>query len=234
MSKPTRAAVGAVVDRSAQTLSQTLLADEHRARLGMEEQFITGLAVARPALRTIYSQGLSRALAAGRSAMFDQLMSAVVAATYQDVQQLLTVAAGRAVDAIVGELQAIESNLGRKYDGLAEVSADAARQSSASYVDDQLQVWIDDAAAAVVWFSDLVEADWRAAVQFGETVEDVDRRMFSAEPVRLPGHGGQGTWWRPFGSVFAAAKAQEFIVVNQIRARAVQEFNVAGVALRDG
>ena len=232
--KPTRAETGLVVARSAQALSDSLLEDEAAARLAMEARFVSGLAPARTTLARLYHTGLGTALSSGQLSWFDEAMTAIVGECVNEVEALMISAGARAIQSVTGELEAIERNLGHRYDGLAEQAAASTATSMSFYVDEQLDVWVADAAGAVLWFADTVEADWRAAIRLDETAEEVDRRMFSAEGARLPGHGGQGAWWRPLGSIYAAAKAQEFILVNRLRARAIQEFNVSGMALRDG
>ena len=69
----------------------------------------------------------------------------------------------------------------------------------------------------------------RTRVCAGESDGPSEGKVYEVSTaVRLPGHGGRGTWWRPFSAIIAAARSHEFTLVNAVRQQAMVEFNRAG------
>lgn len=223
---------GRKVDRSVDALSLALLADEALAKNEMEKLFVAGIPAARAVLTKAFTSGMVNAVTRGD---VDRLGgTTVVGLCAAPVEALIRSAVARSAVSVKVELEAVETNLGRRYDGLASVAVDKVMVDMELRYQTFLERWAADMAKALVWFEDTVEDDWRAVASGKELYGAADERLFSARPIRLPGHSGQGSWWRLFQSVFASAKAQEFIAVNEVRVRAIGEFNDAGVALRDG
>lgn len=217
-----------------QSLSDALLADEAACRASMEALFLQAALRARPRLKASAAAGPAAMIAQSLETEFTDELALVTVGCLGHAQTLWTAGVGKALTTVKVELEHIEWNLGRRYDGLASSAVDSARAAFDTSMADLRATWLNDAALALVQFEDKVVDDWRAAAQGDETPEQLDRRMFSADPVRLPGHGGMGSWWAPFQACYAAAKAEEFIAVNGVRRDAIATFNRDGIRLRDG
>lgn len=217
--KQTRAQTGRLVARSVEALSGGLLVREEEARRQVEDVFLRPLGDVAAAVGTL--KGLPR---------LSELADAVVVGCVPIVRDLWAEAAFMSLAAIGTELEAIERNLGRKFDGLANAAVERVDPLVVPECERQLPEFVQDVAAGLVWAEEQRESTVRASLSAGEEREDMVRRIVSATPVRLPGQSGVGLWWKPMQTVMASAKAQEFVLVNRVRQQAMYEFNRIGAA----
>lgn len=229
-----RAQVGKLIDRSATALSDDLLLDEAAAQEAMEAVFVEPIPVVREWLNRWERDGWQTVMSRGNDQKIVGVVQEVVADCYPIVAAMMVVSGDKAAKAIRVELGAIERNLGRKYDGLANAAVDATLPLVAGRRTELLDVWVADMAEGLVSFEAVLRDDLRAAALGEETVADVDRRVFHDKQVNRPGHSGRGCWWQPFSRCVAAMRSQEFNLVNSVRQHSIFEFNKRGVELRDG
>lgn len=232
--RPTRAETGRLVNTSADRLGDSLLLDEDTARLAMEAKFTEEIRAAQTAVSLAFRSGLTSSILSEPFASLNRRIAETVVACVPDLRALLVNAADQTLRACRYELEAIERNLGRRYDGLGSQAVDVVGATVDVRYEERVATWLAEVAVALLQFEDMVADDWRTAERLEESEEQVLRRMFSPDGANLPGHAGMGAWWKPLSACFASARSQEFILVNGIRVDAIRIFNEEGAALRDG
>jgi hypothetical protein len=226
--KADRRDAGRKVAEIAQAFSDSLLADE-----------VSTFAVIDQRLRVKVDTARSAVLEAGRrvkgdvarlpsqAAMFATVVAqhrAGVAAGVPEVRGLARTASEKARGSIQRELFVCQTTLGGKYDGLAAESLKATRGQTSASVEFYVGQYVMAAGAA----NDALEGLARQQVRAAQSVEEVVERLFSPEPLRLPGNGGRGVWWQSTSTLHAAARHVAISVANQVRQDAMIAFDDIG------
>lgn len=222
--------VGADVLARAARLSDALLAKEVRAFGRNEASFIGPVATARARQDAAFRRGIgsARALDEGTAAVARQMAHAIDG-TVPAFELLLKESGGLARVSITQELRLVESTLASKYRGLTRAAMSLLDDDAVeSLAVDAVLTYQQALAASATWFVEQLRTEWRTAATMREAIELVDRRLFSTQPVALPGHSGVGLWWKVLQVADRTAREGSISHVNAVRTAAMSWFNRLG------
>lgn len=233
MPRRERLSAGDIVRLRVERLSDELLAEEHAVFAQFEFQFAERYPNALRLVQAAYRKGLAAEVRNGRMVEKCQLVveDAVEACT-EAVGGLLERASVMVMDSLADELTACESTLSKKYEGVAARAVAEVTGKSGAVQAAALDQFRTEAVRSVMFWRTDWEDAIRYAVMMGEEMGVLEKRLFSTDRVRLPGHSGRGVWWRVTGSMSRFAREVEFQSVNDLRTLAMSRMNVAANARR--
>lgn len=228
-----RKAAGQRVAAVAGGLADDLLRDEQEVFARVAARLANGQAPALKALR----DGLSTVGNVGYLAAHSPSQERMVEIHRQTLTPCFAEATGLtgrvvelSIDAIREELRVCERTLGAKHAGLADVAADAAAEDADVIQRRTLMVHAANLDRTVAAFADGLRRQLLLAKQYGDTPEQVERRVFSLDPVNRPGTGGRGVWHRSGSWVNESTRDAGISTMNAIRTAAMRRFNEEGAA----
>lgn len=222
---------GVVVSRLAGDLSDALLALEQQFFLDLEGILIGGVASARKLVTAVdgdWAKAVGRVDIPQQMSEVQQLamrdMMPVAAAFFTDAAEL-------ALKSIQIELRACElsTDIPSAHDdaieSVASRAVDRARLAMPFDMDVAHASFDQSVLTQMQWGRDTFTALFLRAMQEDEDQATVVKRMFSVDPVRLPGQSSIGVWWRALNYLRRDARGAEILMVNRLRKRSMVLFN---------
>lgn len=147
------------------------------------------------------------------------------------VEDLAEQAVQMSLDAILDELVLCERTLNpKRYAGLAVAAVSAVRDGTDVVVKEMLDRYDAQVDTAVFTFTVGIRQQVQFAGQYGDTPEQVAKRLFSPDPVNRLGCSGRGMWWRTPSSLNRDARAVSIGLMNATRTAAMKAFNEIGAS----
>lgn len=234
MPRLARRSAGNQTGALAERLSDDLLAYEEASFEAMRDALADGLGRGEKAWRGAVRRSKGDVPAIASDAAFSLALTAAhreaVRSTADTVASLASISVSLSLESIEKELLLCERTLAGKYKGTTALAVAEVRPV-ASQISGQVGGLFGQAVdAAVLSFTGEVRRQCHFAVNAGDTADQLEARLFSESPVRRPGIGGRGLWWRSGTILNAAARAVSISAMNGARVAAMQAFNREGAS----
>jgi hypothetical protein len=222
---------GVVVGRLVDDLSDSLLALEQQFFHRAETLMVGQVDLSRKLAQSV-SGDWARALGIDNLPLnLAYLQADAMALTMPSAKTFFEAAAELALDSIQIELRTCElsSSVPSAHEGiessLAVKAVETARLATPFDVDVAHAAFDQGRLSQRAYSEEAFKKVLLVARHNDEDEAAVMARLFSADPVRLPGQSGAGVWWSCLTYLRRNARGAEILMVNRLRKRAMVLFN---------
>lgn len=214
-----------LVRQRSERLSQDLLTRELALFQRLETMFVAKALTVRTDVEVLLEGNTSAIVRARVTETVTASLTTLIAESLPAFNSFLGQVDDLALASIGDELIVCEQLLGSRYSGAALTAVQRTKPHVAALQLSQSEQFKVSAMSTTDWFAMSMTVGLRTSASEKEPPELILRRLFSPEPVKLPGHGGRGIWWGPYQTMTAAARGVQFETVNTLREHAMTVFN---------